>query len=181
MNHKINLKIKKIIIKNSGDLKMVEVEPIKTTVEELRKLVNIQNFIGEPIEVEDKVIIPVSKVGVAFGVGENKSEKVLGGAAGGAGIEPVSMVVITKGVSGTEGIRNINLNKAISDLGLIIGDLIKTFVGSRGGMESPAEEETIINVDDIQNGEYSKEAKETAEEVQEAAEEVKSIIIEDDE
>ena len=70
MNHKINLKIKKIIIKNSGDLKMVEVEPIKTTVEELRKLVNIQNFIGEPIEVEDKVIIPVSKVGVAFGVGE---------------------------------------------------------------------------------------------------------------
>ena len=186
MNHKINLKIKKIIIKNSGDLKMVEVEPIKTTVEELRKLVNIQNFIGEPIEVEDKVIIPVSKVGVAFGVGENKSEKVLGGAAGGAGIEPVSMVVITKGVSGTEGIRNINLtegnevNKAISDLGLIIGDLIKTFVGSRGGMESPAEEETI-NVDDIQNGEYSKEAKETAEEVQEAAEEVKSIIIEDDE
>ena len=51
MNHIINLKIKKIIIKNSGDLKMVEVEPIKTTVEELRKLVNIQNFIGEPIEV----------------------------------------------------------------------------------------------------------------------------------
>ena len=134
MNHKINLKIKKIIIKNSGDLKMVEVEPIKTTVEELRKLVNIQNFIGEPIEVEDKVIIPVSKVGVAFGVGENKSEK----------------------------------------LGLIIGDLIKTFVGSRGGMESPAEEETVINVDDIQHGEYTEEAKE-------AAEEVKSIIIEDDE
>ena len=62
---------------------MVEVEPIKTTVEELRKLVNIQNFIGEPIEVEDKVIIPVSKVGVAFGIGENKSDKVLGGAAGG--------------------------------------------------------------------------------------------------
>ena len=191
MNHIINLKIKKIIIKNSGDLKMVEVEPIKTTVEELRKLVNIQNFIGEPIEVEDKVIIPVSKVGVAFGVGENKSEnkskKVLGGAAGGAGIEPVSMVVITKGASGIEGIRNINLtegnevNKAISDLGLIIGDIIKTFVGSSGGMESPAEEETIINVDDIQNGEYSEEAKETAEEVQEAAEEVKSIIIEDDE
>ena len=48
-------------------------------------------------------------------------------------------------------------------------------------MESPAEEETIINVDDIQHGEYTEEAKETAEEVQEAAEEVKSIIIEDDE
>ena len=175
---------------------MIEDEPIKTTVEELRKLVNIQNFIGEPIEVEDKVIIPVSKVGVAFGIGENKSDKVLGGAAGGAGIEPVSMVVITKGASGIEGIRNINLtegirninltegnevNKAISDLGLIIGDIIKTFVGPIGGMEAPAEEETIINVDDIQNGEYSEEANETAEEVQEAAEEVKSIIIEDDE
>ena len=96
-------------------------------------------------------------------------------AIAGAGIEPVSMVVITKGVSGIEGIRNINLtegnevNKAISDLGLIIGDLIKTFVGSRGGMESPAEEETVINVDDIQNGEYTEEAKEAAEKVQEAA------------
>lgn len=159
---------------------MIEENPIKTTVEELRKLVNIQNFIGEPIEVEDKILIPVSKVGVAFGVGENNGEKVLGGAAGGAGIEPVSMVVVTKGVSGIEGIRNINLtegnevNKAISDLGLILGDIIKTFVGPIGGMEAPAEEETVINVEDIQNGEYTEEA-------QEAAEEVKSVIIEDDE
>ena len=163
-----------------GELKMIEENPIKTTVEELRKLVNIQNFIGEPIEVEDKILIPVSKVGVAFGVGENNGEKVLGGAAGGAGIEPVSMVVVTKGVSGIEGIRNINLtegnevNKAISDLGLILGDIIKTFVGPFGGMDAPAEEETVINVEDNQNGEYTEEA-------QDAAEEVKSVIIEDDE
>lgn len=167
-------------LKTIGELKMIEDQPIKTTVEELRKLVNIQNFIGEPIEVEDKILIPVSKVGVAFGVGENKSEKTLGGAAGGAGIEPVSMVVVTKGTSGIEGIRNINLtegnevNKAISDLGLILGDIIKTFIGPSEEMQEPAEDETIINVEDIQNGEY-------AEEAQEAAEEVKSIIIEDDE
>lgn len=155
---------------------MIEEEPIKTTVEELRKLVNIQNFIGEPIELEDKILIPVSKVGVAFGVGENKSSRIVGGAAGGAGIEPVSMVVVTKGVNGIEGIRNINLtegnevNKAISDLGLIIGDVIKTFVGPIGEREAPAEEETVINVEDIQNGEYTEEAEE----------EVKSVIIEDE-
>ena len=32
---------------------------IKTTVEELHKLINVDNVIGEPIETEDKILIPV--------------------------------------------------------------------------------------------------------------------------
>lgn len=39
---------------------------IKTTVEELHKLINVDNIIGTPIETEDKILIPVMRMGVAF-------------------------------------------------------------------------------------------------------------------
>mgnify|MGYP003296702684 CR=1 FL=1 len=35
---------------------MIEEAPIKTTVEELRKLIHISNYVGEPIESEDKIL-----------------------------------------------------------------------------------------------------------------------------
>ena len=41
-------------------------ENIKTTVEELRKLINVDNVIGSPIETEDKILIPVMRMGVGF-------------------------------------------------------------------------------------------------------------------
>ena len=44
---------------------------IRTTVEELRKLISVDNVIGTPIETEDKVLIPVMRMGVGFGAGEN--------------------------------------------------------------------------------------------------------------
>ena len=44
---------------------------IKTSVEELRKLINVDNVIGNPIETEDKILIPVVKMSVGFGAGEN--------------------------------------------------------------------------------------------------------------
>ena len=44
---------------------------IKITVEELRKLVNVDNVIGEPIETEDKILIPVVRMGAGFGPGES--------------------------------------------------------------------------------------------------------------
>ncbi len=71
-------------------------DPIKTTVEE-RKVLNIENVIGEVIESEDKVLIPVTRMGMAFGAGLVKEKglifpEVLAAAAGGgAGIEPVAV------------------------------------------------------------------------------------------
>lgn len=70
---------------------------IKVTVEELRKLVNADNVIGEPIETEDKILIPVVRMGAGFGVGDNIMGKEGSDAAGaGAGVEPISMVMIPK-------------------------------------------------------------------------------------
>lgn len=113
---------------------MVE-SKIKATVEELRKLTNVDNFIGKPIETDDKIIIPVMRMGVGFAVGKNmirsEDNDVVGA---GAGVEPVSMVVIPKGENATEGMRVLNLtkgtevNKALSDIGLVIGDLVKEYI-----------------------------------------------------
>lgn len=90
-------------------------DPIKTTVEEIRKVLNIENVIGEVIESEDKVMIPVTRMGMAFGagMGEGKGTTNEGGSAaaagGGAGIEPVAMVVVFKGQSGPEGVKMLPL------------------------------------------------------------------------
>ena len=111
---------------------------IKITVEELRKLVNADNVIGSPIETEDKILIPVIKMGVGFGVGENIVGKDGSDAVGGgAGVEPISMVMIPKKGNTAEGVRVLDLskgseaNKALSDLGLIITDLVKSYLGSQ--------------------------------------------------
>lgn len=111
---------------------------IKITVEELRKLINVDNVIGTPIETEDKVLIPVMKMGVGFGAGENILGNEGSGAAGaGAGVEPISMVMIPKKGTDAEGVRVLDLskgseaNKAISDIGLIVTDLVKSFLESQ--------------------------------------------------
>ena len=115
---------------------------IKTTVEELRKLISVDNVIGTPIETEDKILIPVMKMGVGFGAGEN----ILGGegsdaAGAGAGVEPISMVMIPKKGNTAEGVRVLDLskgsetNKALSDIGLIITDLVKSYLGSQNTEE----------------------------------------------
>ena len=117
-------------------------ENIKTTVKELRKLINVDNVIGTPIETEDKILIPVIKVGLGFGAGESvlgsEGSDVMGA---GAGVEPISMVMIPKKGNTAEGVRVLDLskgsetNKALSDIGLIITDLVKSYLGSQNTEE----------------------------------------------
>ena len=112
-------------------------ENIKTTVEELRKLISVDNVIGSPIETEDKILIPVMRRGVGFGAGAsllgNEGNDVAGA---GAGVEPISMVMIPKKGNDAEGVRVLDLskgsekNKALSDLGLIITDIAKSYMGA---------------------------------------------------
>ena len=114
------------------------VEDIKATVEELNKLINIKNYVGEAIETENATLIPVMRIGVGFGSGStNSNETGIGATGAGAGVEPVSMVVVLKNVEGPEGVRVLNLskgndvNKAISDLTPMVIDLIKEFLPSK--------------------------------------------------
>ena len=123
---------------------------IKTTVEELQKLINIDNVIGKPIETEDKILIPVMRMGVGFGSGDNLLGKENSAAAGaGAGVEPISMVMIPKRGNDADGVRVLDLtkgsgaNKAISDIGLVVTDLVKKFLDSEKSSDDYDESEYI--------------------------------------
>ncbi|MDY9922243.1 GerW family sporulation protein [Methanobacterium sp.] len=108
-------------------------DPIKTTVEELRKVLNIENVIGEVIESEDKIMIPVTRMGMAFGAGMGDGKGSAnegfsaGASGGGAGIEPVAMVVVFKGQSGPEGVKVLPL-KNPDPLSRAIGEVSTAIV-----------------------------------------------------
>jgi uncharacterized spore protein YtfJ len=83
---------------------------LKSLTEELSKLISTETVIGEPIVQEDKVLIPVTKLGFAFGAGTGKSsgqgpggEGTGGG--GGGGIMPVALIAIFKNTPGPEGVK----------------------------------------------------------------------------
>ena len=103
-------------------------DPIKTTVEEIRKVLNIENVVGETIETEEFLLIPVTRMGMGFGAGMGEGKgpenvgKVGAGAGGAAGIEPIAMVVVHKGVKGPEGVKVMSL-KAPDPLTRAIGEI----------------------------------------------------------
>jgi uncharacterized spore protein YtfJ len=123
-------------------------EQIKTAVEEILKVLSTNNIIGERIEMEDKTLIPVTRIGMGFGagVGEGKSEKGEGGkgggAGGGAGVEPVALIVIFKGVRGPEGVKVLPL-AAASPLARSLGELASTVVEKFGEKKGGAEEKAV--------------------------------------
>ena len=151
---------------------MIDEAPIKSTVEELRKLIHISNYVGEPIESEDKILIPVTKAAIGFGIGEQKAGQQITATGAGVSVEPVTMVVVSKGNSGADGIRTINLskgnstNKTLNELGLILTDILKDVIPSK------RKDDEYINVDDvteveIQDGEIKEKAEDIVDEVEE--------------
>lgn len=125
-------------------------ENIKVTVEELYKLINIDNVIGDPIETEDKILIPVMRMGVGFGSGENMLGKEGNAAGAGAGLEPISMVMIPRKGNTAEGVRVLDLskgsetNKAIADIGQVVSDLIKKFLDTQDSANDVYDESEFI-------------------------------------
>ena len=112
-------------------------DPIKTTVEEIRKVLNIENVIGEVIETVDKTLIPITRMGMGFGAGggEGKGMDNSGGSGaasgGAAGIEPIAMIVVFKGVEGPEGVKVLTLSsnpiaQALGELGTAAMDMART-------------------------------------------------------
>jgi uncharacterized spore protein YtfJ len=112
-------------------------DPIKTTVEEIRKVLNIENVVGETIETEDKLLIPITRMGMGFGAGKaegkgmDNSGGAGAGAGGAAGIEPIAMVVVFKGVDGPEGVKVMSL-KNPDPLSRAIGEISNAAVEIMG-------------------------------------------------
>jgi uncharacterized spore protein YtfJ len=84
-------------------------DPIKTTVEEIRKVLNIENVVGKTIETEDKLLIPVTRKGMGFGASMVKVQDNMSGTGAGGGIEPIAVIVVFKGVNGPEGVKVLSL------------------------------------------------------------------------
>lgn len=107
---------------------MSEIDPINLTLEGLLKVLDVDNVIGEPIETEDKTLIPITRIGLGFGAAEGQgtfSGKTMPqgtGAGGGAAVEPIAFVVVDKNAEGPEQIKVIPLksqeplNAAISEI-----------------------------------------------------------------
>jgi uncharacterized spore protein YtfJ len=129
---------------------MAEEETIKSTVDELLKVLSAKNIMGEPFETEDKIIIPVTKMGMGFGatVGSKEVDRKApaGGAGGGAGVLPVAIIIIFKGIPGSEGVKVVPLaphHTAAEPLAQIASHLLSSLSGHRGSEEKRSSMTTI--------------------------------------
>lgn len=111
---------------------MTAEDNIKATIDELQKVLSANNIIGKPIEMEDKIIVPITKMGMGFGTGSsqcgdnNKAGGTSGGAGGGVGVFPVAVVIVSKGVAGHEGVKVVPLgtpNRIPNALSESLGDI----------------------------------------------------------
>jgi uncharacterized spore protein YtfJ len=143
-------------------------DPIKTTVEEIRKVLNIENVVGKTIETDEMLMIPITKMGMGFGAGIGEgtgTDDMSGhgaGAGGAAGVEPVAAIVVFKGVSGPEGVKVMSLkepdhmSRAISGVGTaaveIMNQASKMMNDSCGcGCEEEEEKEVEIKEEKKEN------------------------------
>ncbi len=111
-------------------------EVVKVIMEQIKETVRSQTVIGAPVQCEDSVIIPVSKVGFGFGVGGGINESAQKGSGMGTGvgvsIEPIAFVVVYKGKAQLLPVKNneLALNR-ILDLVPNVLDLINTMVSKK--------------------------------------------------
>lgn len=75
-------------------------ETISAIMGELKAIASTKSIVGDPITLGDKMLVPVSKIMVGFGVGGGEGEDTkklggfAGGGAGGARVEPMGFIVI---------------------------------------------------------------------------------------
>ena len=67
---------------------------IERVMGELHRLVRTETVVGNPVEVGDVTLIPVSKISFGFGAGGGQEGKGQSGTGGGALVEPIAFVII---------------------------------------------------------------------------------------
>ena len=105
---------------------------VKTTLEEIEKVLSTRTVVGEPITVEGATLIPLISVGFGFcagggegkGEAKQKGEGAGGGTGGGAGVKPIAMVIVDKGGARIEPIKG-GLTTAIEKIGETIPEMME--------------------------------------------------------
>jgi len=109
---------------------------LKSTLEELEKVLSTRSVVGEPIEVDGNTLIPLSSIGFGFGAGGGsgkapKTEAAEGagsGTGGGGGVKPVAIIVVNK-----DGVRlEPILGGAANALEAVGGAIGKAFEKTQG-------------------------------------------------
>ena len=96
---------------------------IKSIWEELGKAITVEAAVGKPIEIEDKILIPIFGIGFGAGGGgggKGKEKEGQGyGFGGGGGISPIALVTVFKGIPGPEGMKVLSLKPPGAIAGII--------------------------------------------------------------
>jgi len=124
-------------------------ELLKTVTEKLAEMVETKTVVGDPITVEGRTILPVTKVSFGFGSGggEGKGKEGEGGGSGGGGgasIEPIAFLVISKD---DVKLANIKGKGALSELIGLIPEMMekyKTFKAPEKKEEEPAKQASSV-------------------------------------
>jgi len=98
---------------HGGDKMSVE-EMLKATAGDLQRLLSANNILGDPVEIEDKTLIPVVAYGFGYGGGGGKGEAGKGegtGSGSGGGVSPRAVIIVYKGVKGPEGVQVLSLKR----------------------------------------------------------------------
>jgi uncharacterized spore protein YtfJ len=111
---------------------------VKTTLEEIEKVLNTRTVVGEPITIEGATLIPLISVGFGFGAGggegkgesKQKGEGAGGGTGGGAWVKPIAIVIIDKEGVRIDGIKG-GLSTVIEKIGETIPQMVEKFMERR--------------------------------------------------
>ena len=125
-------------------------DAVKAAIDELYKSLSIDRIIGEPIELGDKIIFPITKMGIVFGTGLHHGTRDYcagGRAGGGGGIFPVAVVIIFKDVKGPEGIRVMPLTvpSAQFELAESLGQIVSSAISRLNASETTSENKSSNN------------------------------------
>ena len=110
---------------------------LKGTVEELDRLLNAKNVLGDPIEKDGSTIIPIVSFGFGFGTGGGSGGKSgsRSGTGAGGGIKPLGAIIIDG-----EGARVEAVKGAVSNIAEIIGDAADKVIAAAARRGSDASE-----------------------------------------
>ncbi|MDQ1261554.1 MAG: hypothetical protein QG575_735 [Euryarchaeota archaeon] len=98
-------------------------------LDELFKALSAQ-LICEPIELEDKIIMPIAKMDMGFSTNVKEEGLAKHAAGGGVGIFPVAVLIIFKGIFGPEGVKVVALSPPGESLSCIAHNLMEAMMGN---------------------------------------------------
>lgn len=137
----------------SLEIDMGAEELLQIMLNRLEKMISANTILGAPVDMGEKVVLPVAGFGFGFGIGE-AGDTVKGGSGagggGGAGITPVAVIIAHKDVRGPDGIQVLSLQKhgAMAEIiGTVAESLptivqtIKAFCGAPKGEDTAAPQE----------------------------------------